>query len=55
MISNQLLGYTVPTALPSGYSLPTGYNSFMVEMDSQQFQELQIWQYLTIRFNDNTI
>ena len=24
---NQLLAYTVPTALPSGYSLPSGYNS----------------------------
>jgi hypothetical protein len=24
---NQLLAYTVPTSLPSGYSLPTGYNT----------------------------
>jgi hypothetical protein len=24
---NQLLAYTVPTALPSGYSLPTGYTT----------------------------
>ncbi len=24
---NQLLAYRVPTALPSGYSLPTGYTS----------------------------
>ena len=47
---NQLLGYTVPTSLPSGHSIPAGYNSSTI-FGGNGFPTVSRTPYITILAN----